>query len=141
MSYSATTQIRVRYGETDKMGYLYYGNYFLYYEVGRTEALRALGVAYTQLEADGIILPVAKTEAKYIRPARYDDLITVKTTIPEMPGARLRFDYELYNQQKELLNTGYTAHAFVHQKQNKPCRPPKYFLDKIKSYFSLSEKR
>jgi acyl-CoA thioester hydrolase len=77
--YSAETKIRVRYGETDQMGYLYYGYYALYYEVGRAEAIRELGFTYKQMEDMGIMMPVAELNAKYYRPAKYDDLITVKT--------------------------------------------------------------
>lgn len=110
-----TTHIRVRYGETDQMGYLYYGNYALYYEVGRAEAIRKLGFTYAQLEKEGVIMPVAELNVKYIRPAYYDDLITVKTILKEMPvDHKIRFHSELYNEKGELLNVGVTTLVFLH---------------------------
>ncbi|RFM36644.1 acyl-CoA thioesterase [Chitinophaga silvisoli] len=110
-----TTHIRVRYGETDQMGYLYYGNYALYYEVGRAEAIRNLGFTYAQLEKEGVIMPVAELNVKYIRPAYYDDLITVKTILKEMPvDHKIRFHSELYNEKGELLNVGVTTLVFLH---------------------------
>lgn len=110
-----STQIRVRYGETDQMGYLYYGNYALYYEVGRAEAIRKLGFTYAQLEREGVIMPVAELNVKYIRPAYYDDLITVKTILKEMPvDHKIRFHSELYNEKGELLNVGVTTLVFLH---------------------------
>ena len=96
--YSATTHIRVRYGETDQMGYLYYGYYALYYEVGRAESIRELGFTYRQLEEMGIMMPVIELNSQYFRPALYDDLITVKTILKELPdGPKIRFHSELYN--------------------------------------------
>src|SRR5579871_6749120 len=98
--FTATTQIRVRYGETDQMGYLYYGFYALYYEVGRAEAIRGLGFTYRELEEMGIMMPVVELKAQYFRPALYDDLITVKTILKEMPvDSKISFYSELYNQQ------------------------------------------
>src|ERR1041384_2936714 len=97
--FTATIQIRVRYGETDQMGYMYYGNYALYYEVGRVEALRTLGVSYKEMEEQGIMLPVAELHTKYLRPALYDDLVTVKTTLKELPAHhKIQFHSELYNE-------------------------------------------
>src|SRR5258706_4877260 len=96
-------KIRVRYGETDRMGYVYYGNYAQYFEVARVEALRSLGFSYRTLEDEGIILPVLNYSVKYIRPAFYDDELTIKVVIKEMPMARIRFDYEVYNEKKELI--------------------------------------
>ena len=111
--YSSTTQIRVRYGETDQMGYLYYGYYALYYEVGRAEAIRALGFTYRQLEEMGIMMPVVELNAKYFRPALYDDLITVRTVLRELPdGPRIQFHSELFNESGQLLNKGLTTLVF-----------------------------
>ncbi|XZF15353.1 acyl-CoA thioesterase [Chitinophagaceae bacterium MMS25-I14] len=111
--YESSTQIRVRYGETDQMGYLYYGNYALYYEVGRAEAIRQLGFTYRELEALGIFMPVVDLHAQYLRPALYDDLITVKTILKELPeGAKIQFHSELYNEQGQLLNKGVTTLVF-----------------------------
>jgi acyl-CoA thioester hydrolase len=111
--YTSTTEIRVRYGETDQMGYLYYGNYALYYEVGRAEAIRQLGFTYRQLEELGIMMPVVELNVKYYRPALYDDLVTVKTILKELPdGPRIQFHSELYNEQGQLLNIGITTLVF-----------------------------
>src|ERR1044072_9406938 len=97
--YSSTTQIRARYGETDQMGFLYYGYYALYYEVGRAEAIRQLGFTYRELGELGIQMPVVELHAHYLRPALYDDLITVKTILKELPeGPKVQFHAELYNE-------------------------------------------
>jgi acyl-CoA thioester hydrolase len=111
--YVSETQLRVRYAETDQMGFLYYGNYAAYYEVGRAEAIRALGFTYKQLEELGIIMPVVKLESTYHRPARYDDLITIRTTLKELPaGSSVAFHSELFNEEGKLLNTGITTLVF-----------------------------
>ena len=111
--FTHSTQIRVRYGETDQMGFLYYGNYALYYEVGRAEAIRSLGFTYRQLEEMGIMMPVVELNSQYFRPALYDDLITVQTTLKELPeGPKIAFHSALYNEQNELLNKGVTTLVF-----------------------------
>lgn len=133
--YISETTLRVRYAETDKMGYVYYGNYTHYYEVGRVEALRQLGMSYKELEESGIMLPVYTCSIKYLKPALYDDLLIIKTTIKELPTARIVFDYEIYNQKNELLNTGNTTLVFIDMKTNKPCPAPIAFIRKIKKYF------
>jgi acyl-CoA thioester hydrolase len=108
--FTSTTQIRVRYGETDQMGFLYYGNYALYYEVGRAEAIRSLGFTYRQLEELGIMMPVVELNAQYFRQALYDDLVTVKTILKELPeGPKIQFHSELYNEEGVLLNKGITS--------------------------------
>lgn len=118
--FTATTQIRVRYGETDQMGYLYYGNYALYYEVGRAEAIRTLGFTYRQLEELGIMMPVVELNSQYFRPALYDDLVTVKTMLKELPdGPKIQFHSELYNEKGELLNRGVTTLVFYDPKEKK----------------------
>lgn len=111
--YISSTEIRVRYGETDQMGYLYYGNYALYYEVGRAEAIRQLGFTYRQLEEMGIMMPVVELNVKYFRPALYDNLITVKTVLKQLPdGPKIQFHSELYNEEGQLLNIGVTTLVF-----------------------------
>ena len=122
------TKIRVRYGDTDKMGYVYYGNYPLFYEQGRTELMRAIGMSYRQLEESGVMLPVQYMETEYLKPAFYDDLLTVKTMVREMPTARITFHYEIYNDKGELLNRGRTDLVFVNAGTMKPIRPPAAFL-------------
>lgn len=131
----STTTIRVRYGETDQMGYLYYGNYGLYYEVGRAEAIRELGFSYRELEEQGVIMPVAELNVKYLRPAYYDDLITVKTILKEMPkGSKIQFHSELYNEKNELLNVGVTTLVFIDVKTKKKAALPED-LEKILAPF------
>ncbi len=127
--------IRVRYAETDQMGYVYYGNYAAFYEIARTEMLRTTGISYKELEAMGVMLPVADMKIKYLKPARYDDLITVKVTVRKKPAVRMLFEYELYNEDGDLLNQGETTLVFVDMVRNRPCMPPQVFLDKMSLYF------
>ena len=133
--YISETTLRVRYAETDQMGYVYYGNYLQYYEVGRVEALRQLGTSYKKIEEQGIMLPVYECSLRYIKPALYDDLLLIKTTIKDMPKVRISFDYEVYNQNNVLLNTGHTKLAFVNKKTDKPCLAPNAFLKEIAIFF------
>ncbi len=130
-----TTKIRVRYGETDQMGYMYYGNYAEFYEVGRVEMLRSLGMTYSGMEASGIMMPVLEMKCKYVRPALYDEEISVKVIMDKMPGIRIHFKYELYNPGGELINIGETLLVFVNMETNRPCMPPQEFLDKLKPFF------
>jgi acyl-CoA thioester hydrolase len=133
--YITDSQVRVRYGESDRMGYAYYGYYPFYYEVGRTEMMRSLGLAYKEMEDNGIILPVISLQTNYLAPAFYDDLLTIKTMLKEMPGVRIRFDYEIYNEKGEKLNFGETTLVFTDAKTRKPRRPPEYFLKRLEEYF------
>lgn len=132
---SHSLQFRVRYGETDQMGYVYYGNYAQYFEMGRVEWLRKLGVSYKQMENDGIMLPVLNLNVNYLQPAKYDDLLTLKTKLKKIPTAKIEFEYELFNEKNELLTTGYTSLVFVDMNKNKPMRCPNYLLQKIKPFF------
>jgi len=135
--YSSTTNIRVRYGETDQMGYLYYGYYALYYESGRAEAVRALGFTYRQLEELGIFMPVVELHAQYFRPALYDDLITVKTMLKELPeGHTIRFHSELYNEGGQLLNKGVTTLVFYDPKQKKKVNIHPELLRRLQPFFT-----
>lgn len=127
--------LRVRYSETDKMGYVYYGNYAAYLEVGRVELMRQLGLSYRKLEDDGIMLPVADFHIKYIKPAYYDDEITVITKIVRKPVTKIEFEYEMYNKEGVLLNTAETLLVFVDIKSKRPCKAPKEFLEKTAPYF------
>lgn len=126
-------QTRVRYGETDQMGYAYYGVYAQYFEMGRVEWLRSMGVSYKSMEESGVMLPVVDLNVKYLRPAKYDDLLTIKTTITKIPSVKIEFTYEIVNQNNELLTTGYTSLVFIDMERNKPTRCPDYLLDKIKA--------
>ncbi|MBZ0098146.1 MAG: acyl-CoA thioesterase [Taibaiella sp.] len=135
--YSAETKIRVRYGETDQMGYLYYGYYALYYEAGRAEAIRELGFTYRQMEEMGIMMPVVELNARYFRPALYDDLVTVRTILKELPeGPKIKFHSELYNEQGELLNTGVTTLVFYDPANKAKTTMPAQLLEKLKPFFS-----
>ncbi|MBC7412341.1 MAG: acyl-CoA thioesterase [Bacteroidia bacterium] len=130
--YSHTSQVRVRYGETDQMGYVYYGNYALYYETGRVEMLRSLGMSYRSMEEQGVMLPVLSLNCKYILPAKYDDLLTIKTTLVAQPNVRISFEYEIYNEEQLLVNKGDTTLVFVSSTTGKPMQAPKWFLDTLK---------
>ncbi len=124
-------KLRVRYGETDQMGVVYYGNYAQYFEVGRTEWLRGLGITYKQMEADGFLLPVISLSINYKKSARYDDVITVKTYLVKIPSVTIEFDYEIYNEAGEILVKGKTILAFIDINRNRPIRCPGYLLDKL----------
>ena len=129
-------QIRVRYAETDQMGYVYYGNYAAFYEIARTEMLRSTGISYKELEEIGVMLPVTELKTKYLKPGKYDDLITIRVTIRKKPAIRIIFEYELFNESGELLNQGETTLVFVNMEKNKPCMPPQIFQDKMSKYFN-----
>jgi acyl-CoA thioester hydrolase len=133
--YTIEVKIRVRYGETDRMGYVYYGNYAQYFEVARVEALRNFGFNYKKLEDEGIILPVLNYSVKYIKPAFYDDQLVIKVSIKELPMARIRFDYEVYNEKDELITIADTTLVFINRKTNKPCGAPQDFSDALKKFF------
>lgn len=134
--YTATTQIRVRYGETDQMGFLYYGYYALYYEVGRAEAVRELGFTYRELEEMGVMMPVVELNAQYFRPALYDDLITVKTIVKELSeGPKIQFHSELYNEQGQLLNKGVTTLVFYDSIEKKKVNMPAELLSRLQPFF------
>jgi acyl-CoA thioester hydrolase len=130
--YVTEIKIRVRYGETDQMGYVYYGNYAQYFEVARVEALRNLGFSYKKLEQEGIMLPVLNYSVKYIRPAYYDDELTIKVMVKEIPMARIRFDYEVYNEKAELTTVADVTLVFISRKTGKPCAAPDDFTDALR---------
>jgi acyl-CoA thioester hydrolase len=130
------TQIRVRYGETDRMGYLYYGNYAQYYEVGRVEAIRALGLSYKEMEeTHGVMMPVMSLQMRYVRPALYDELLTVRTTVRHLPTDTITFFVDIYNEKKKLVNGGSVKLCFVDMKTNKTVPPPQYLIEKMIIFF------
>jgi acyl-CoA thioester hydrolase len=133
--FTHTSKIRVRYGETDQMGYMYYGNYAQFFEVGRVEMLRSLGMTYSSMEASGIIMPVLEMNCKYYKPALYDEEITVKVILEKVPGIRIHFKYELFNEKEELIHLGETFLAFINKQTNKPCLAPQELRDKLKPFF------
>jgi len=133
-SFSHTLKLRVRYSETDKMGYCYYGNYATYFEVGRVEALRSLGMSYRSLEDDGVMLPVSHFEVDYLAPALYDDELAITTRIVETKGARLFFEYEIHNEAGKMLSRAKTSLVFVTTATMRPIPAPEHFLTLISEY-------
>jgi len=131
--FSHQTKIRVRYAETDKMGYVYYGNYATYFEVARVEALRSLGFNYKEMEDSGIMLPVLSYSTKFYKPAFYDEELTIKLFIKEMPKARIHFFFETYNTNDIKINEAEVTLVFVDIKKNKPCSAPQNLINKLKS--------
>jgi acyl-CoA thioester hydrolase len=130
------TKIRIRYSETDQMGYVYHGNYAQFYEIGRTELIRSIGFPYGELENDGIFMPVLELNSKFIKAALYDEEITIKTTVRELPTVRMTFYYSLFNAKGELLNQGHATLIFVDAITRRPCRPPMHLMEAIQPYFS-----
>ena len=130
--YSFETKIRVRYGETDQMSFVYYGVYAQYYEVGRVELLRSLGLTYKELEEMGFALPVVNLNINYKKPAYYDDELTIRTTIKELPSAKITFYYEMLNANNELLNIGEVVLVFVNKETGKACFAPEIVINKFK---------
>lgn len=126
--YTAITQLRVRYGETDQMGYCYYGNYAQYFEVGRVEAMRNIGMSYKDIENKGFMLPVSSFSVKYKAPALYDDLLRITTKIVSLDGVRLYFEYEVTNEENRLLATAETVLVFVKKETMRPVLPPDDFI-------------
>lgn len=133
--YQSETKVRVRYGETDQMGYVYYGNYAMYYEVARVESLRQLGLTYKELEDGGVMMPVLENKSKFLSPALYDDELRIVTTIRERPSVRITFAYEIFNGTNQLIHQGETLLAFVNKTTGKPCRPPEHFQNVLKPFF------
>ena len=123
--------VRVRYAETDQMGVVYHGNYAQYFEMGRVEWLRNLGISYKWMEENGIMLPVVSLTINYKKPARYDDELTVKTIFKNQTSVKIEFDYEIYNHKQELLTTGNSILVFVDMKSGRPTMPPDYVREKL----------
>ncbi|EMR00668.1 acyl-CoA thioesterase [Cesiribacter andamanensis] len=135
--YIAETTLRVRYAETDQMGYVYYGNYASFYEIGRTEALRSLGFSYRQMEEEmGVMMPVLDLHVQFKAPAYYDDELRVEVRIPELPQTRMRFDYRLYNTGGKLINEGSTTLVFVNKASGRPCRAPEALRTVLEPYYT-----
>lgn len=126
-----TIKLRVRYGETDQMGVVYYGNYAQYLEQGRTEWLRELGFSYKWMEEHNIVLPVTNLNIDFKHPARYDDIISVTTTLKNLPTYKIEFDYQIHNEEGELLVTASTTLVFINASTNKLSRAPDYLLAKL----------
>ncbi len=129
------TKIRVRYGETDQMGYLYYGNYAQYYEVGRAEMLRSLGWSYRGMEEAGTLMPVMSLNMRFVRPAHYDDLLIVKTTLRKMPSEFITFHVEIFNEANELLNGGSVKLGFIDGESHQSVAAPRLLVEKLQPHF------
>jgi acyl-CoA thioester hydrolase len=128
------TKLRTRYSEVDRMGYVYYGNYAMYFEVGRVEAMRELGISYAEMEAQGIMMPVIRYEIDYKKPAYYDEELTITTRVRKVPRSRIQFEYETHNAKGELLNSAMTELVFVDSKTMKPLRAPQIIVDAATKY-------
>jgi acyl-CoA thioester hydrolase len=124
----SSTKTRVRYSETDQMGVVYHGNYAQFFEMGRTEWLRSLGVTYKYMETSGIMLPVISINFSFIKSALYDDILTISTFLKKEPMVKIEFEYEIKNQNNELICTGNSVLAFINMKTKKPSRCPDYLL-------------
>ena len=125
---NSSTKTRIRYSETDQMGVVYHGNYAQFFELGRTEWLRSLGVTYKDMETNGIMLPVISINFKFIKSALYDDVLTIKTFLIKKPMVKIEFNYEIVNQNNELICTGSSVLAFMNSKTMRPTRCPDYLL-------------
>lgn len=134
-TFSTETVIRVRYADTDQMKMVYYAKFFEYFEQGRSDLLREMGLPYPEIEEMGYYLPAVEAHARYLKSARYDDAIRVKTIVREMPQARIRIEYELTNDEtKDLLVEGYTIHSFVNASSGRPTRAPERFLEALRNF-------
>lgn len=135
------TQLRVRYGETDQMGYLYYGNYAQYYEVGRAEMIRSVGLTYRDMEVEhGTLMPVMSLNMRFVRPALYDELMTIKTTLRKLPDRTITFHHEIFNEKNKLVNGGSVKLTFVDATTMKSVTAPEYLLEKLRPYFEETSK-
>jgi len=138
--YITETQVRVRYAETDQMDIVYHGNYAQYFEVGRAESIRQLGYTYKDIEALGIIMPIVEFHLKFIRPAHYDDLLTIKTTLKELPADhRIEFHQEVYNEAGKLLTVGRVLLFFLNAETREKVMMPKALVEKLKPFFPIPE--
>jgi acyl-CoA thioester hydrolase len=134
------TQVRVRYGETDQMGYLYYGKYAEYYEVGRAEAIRSLGLSYKEMEAKHrTMMPVMSLQMRFVRPALYDDLLTVRTILRQLPLENITFHHEIFNEKKKLVNGGSVKLCFVDMETNKTVVTPSFLVDVLRGFFEIPQ--
>jgi acyl-CoA thioester hydrolase len=130
------TKVKVRYAETDQMGVVYHGNYAEYYEVARTECFEASsGMTYDSMEKDGVMLPILELQSKFIKPAFYAEVLTIKSIVKEIPSVRLHVEYEIYNEKNELINIGKTTLVFVDKTTRRPCQPPESFMKNVRPFF------
>lgn len=128
-------KIRVWYKETDQMGFVHHSNYICYYEAARSSMFRAWGSSYADMEASGVMMPILNVESRYISPAFFEEELTVRVVIKEMPMARITFHYEVYNEAGKLINTGLTTLGFIKSDTKRPCRAPKEFLELLERHW------
>ena len=133
MGRSHIINVRIRYAETDQMGVVYHGNYAQFLEMGRVEWLRNLGVSYKSMEETGVMLPVVSLQIFYKKSATYDQVLEVKTTLAKMPSVRIAFDYEITDEQREIVATAHTVLAFINMKTGRPMKCPDYILDTLET--------
>lgn len=134
--YESITQVRVRYAETDQMNVVYYGNYAQYFEVGRVESIRQLGYTYKDMEASGVIMPVVELHVRYLRPATYDDLLTIKTQVRELPtNHQIEFYQEVYNEEGKMLTSGKVTLYFLELTTRRKTNMPEVLREKLAPYF------
>lgn len=133
--YNHISTYRVRYADVDQMGYMYYGNYSKLYEIGRVEALRNLGTRYRDLESDGIWMPVYENNSKYIKPAKYDDLLEINCKLEALPNSRIVFTTEIRNEERQLIHVGKTTLVFLSEQTGKIILCPEVILEKLRPYF------
>lgn len=134
--FTSQTQLRVRYAETDQMGVVYHGNFFQYFEVARAESIRDLGITYADMERMGVIMPVIEVQCRYLKPARYDDLLTIKLILKELPpGHKVEFFHEVYNEKEELLATGSVLLYFMEANGMKRTSMPPLLREKLTPHF------
>lgn len=139
--YTSKTQIRVHYALTDQMGVVYHGRYAEFFEIGRVEALRQLGITYKEIEEAGVIMVVTEMNIRFLRPARYDDLLTIATTVRDMPESyKIIFYSEIYNQEEKLLTTGHVTLYFMDVKEMKKTQMPEAIREKLKEKFDTKDK-
>jgi len=126
-----SSSFRVRYGETDQMGVVYHGNYAQYFEIGRTEWLRSMGITYKTMEKNGVMMPVISICSQFKKSAFYDEVLTVKTILKKKPGVKIEFDFEITNEKDEIITLGNVILTFINMKSNRPMRCPDYLLEKL----------
>ncbi|HSP40923.1 MAG TPA: thioesterase family protein [Gillisia sp.] len=125
------TNVKVRYAETDQMGVVHHGNYAEYLEIARIEWLQQFDISYGKMEKEGVMLPVYSMEFRFLKSALFDDVLTIKTRLKGIPSVRIAFEYEIFNQENELITTASTVLVFMDSKTKRPVRCPQYILDKI----------
>lgn len=128
------TNVKVRYAETDQMGVVHHGNYAEYLEIARIDWLQQFDISYAKMEKEGIMLPVYSMEFRFLKPALFDDVLTIKTRLMDLPSVKIAFQYDIFNQDKELITTAFTVLVFMDSNSKRPIRCPQFILDKIKEF-------